>query len=137
MAPKLETTDTSIRMRSFVNEHDCAPSNEPGSCLYCGRRLRLKCNTESEPSGEYGPPDWTCCEGETWEPREGSGFECSFCGNTAIGRPRYRVVSRTPAFAGGAAGDYGDNAFCGLRCGYAFGVAMASLGRRLQPPETP
>lgn len=28
-------------------------------------------------------------------------------------------------------GDYGDNAFCGLRCGYMFAVSMARCGRRL------
>jgi hypothetical protein len=31
-----------------------------------------------------------------------------------------------------ARGAYGDNSFCGLRCGYAFGVQMAVLGRRLE-----
>jgi hypothetical protein len=36
----------------------------------------------------------------------------------------------------GQRGDYADNAFCGLRCGYLFGRELAVLGRRLQvtPP---
>ena len=30
-------------------------------------------------------------------------------------------------------GDYADNAFCTLRCGYSFGVIMAKGGKRLIP----
>lgn len=30
-------------------------------------------------------------------------------------------------------GDYGDGFFCGLRCGYDFGVSMAGFGRRVVP----
>lgn len=41
------------------------------------------------------------------------------------------IVARDPS-AVGSRGDYGDNAFCGLRCGYLFGVRLAVLGRRLQ-----
>jgi len=36
-------------------------------------------------------------------------------------------------------GDYGDNAFCTLRCGYCFGVGMAKEGKRFTdfiPPRT-
>lgn len=33
-------------------------------------------------------------------------------------------------------GDYSDGFFCGLRCGYQFGVEMAKFGRRLQPRKT-
>lgn len=29
------------------------------------------------------------------------------------------------------AGGYQDDSFCGLRCGYQFGLRLASLGRRL------
>lgn len=35
-------------------------------------------------------------------------------------------------------GGYADNAFCGLRCGYRFGLALAAARYRLQvypPPE--
>ncbi len=28
-------------------------------------------------------------------------------------------------------GDYGDNSFCGLRCGYRFGARLAELGHQL------
>ena len=31
-----------------------------------------------------------------------------------------------------ARGDYGDNAFCGMRCGYFFGLRLAILGSRLR-----
>jgi hypothetical protein len=55
-----------------------ARSNEPGTCLWCGKPLR---------------------------------------------KTRYDTE--------GNRGDYADNAFCGLRCGYSFGVTFASLGKRL------
>ena len=29
-------------------------------------------------------------------------------------------------------GGYQDDSFCGLRCGYSFGLRLAQLGRRLQ-----
>jgi hypothetical protein len=32
-------------------------------------------------------------------------------------------------------GDYGDGHFCGLGCGYQFGVALADHGRLLQPAK--
>jgi hypothetical protein len=32
----------------------------------------------------------------------------------------------------GARGAYGDNSFCGLACGYQFGLQLAIFGRRLQ-----
>ena len=38
-----------------------------------------------------------------------------------------------PAVPSGTYGRYGDNHFCGLRCGYLFGLAMAEGGRRLIP----
>jgi len=47
---------------------------------------------------------------------------CLWCGR----KLRKRNRSRLP-------GDYGDGAFCGLRCGYMFGVAMAEFGKRLKP----
>lgn len=64
--------------------HIPARTNKPGTCLFCGRKLRA-----------YRFPHH---------------FE----------NPDRR-------------GDYGDNAFCGLRCGYRFGLAFAVLGRRLTP----
>ena len=54
-------------------------TNEPGTCLWCGRKLR-----------------------------------------------KFHLND-------GSKGDYGDNAFCGLRCGYSFGVTMAELGKKLMP----
>jgi len=49
---------------------------------------------------------------------------CLWCGRT-LKRHRW---ARTPHL-----GDYQDDAFCTLRCGYAFGVNAARLGLRLEP----
>jgi hypothetical protein len=57
-------------------------TNEPGTCLWCGHKLRQK-------KGHEKP------------------------------------------------GDYGDGHFCGLRCAYQFGVAMADPGRRLRAMDSP
>lgn len=64
------------------------------------------------------------------EPGEEAGTRCLWCGK------KLRQV-RFPQFIrdhGGAVpkGGYGDNAFCGLRCGYSFGVAVASTGTRIE-----
>lgn len=51
---------------------------------------------------------------------------CLWCGS------RLRAPKGPPALTKGYRGDYADNAFCGLRCGYHFGLKLAIFGRRLQ-----
>ena len=80
------------------------PSNKPETCLWCGKKLRW----QTRPV-ETGP-----AEGESWADywkRDG-------------GKAKTRAAKP---------GDYQDGHFCGLRCGYQFGVAMADHGRRLSP----
>ena len=62
---------------------ECGATNEPETCIWCGRKLRGK---------------------KTWL------FE------------RY-----------GKLGDYADGYFCTLRCGYDFGLTLATKGERLRP----
>lgn len=113
-----------------------AAVQEPGphQCLWCGRNLR-----------KHGAAMLTrCCGVEPMVPHasyqdlqdaaarlNSNGRlsrlheRCSRCGADA---PRDNLVpndSRT-------FGDYGDGAFCGLRCGYAFGVAATKSGARLR-----
>lgn len=54
---------------------------------------------------------------------------CMWCGRKLRA---FRHLSNRPELAD-RRGDYGDNAFCGLRCGYAFGRRMAELGQALRP----
>lgn len=70
-----------IKLRTHWRHPKIRRTNDEGTCIWCGRKLRLK-----------------------------------LYNNTQENR-----------------GDYMDNAFCGLRCGYSFGVALASHGYRLQP----
>lgn len=62
------------------------------------------------------------------------------------GRPVLQILRRHPCVTVGDTvktesldlwcgeyGDYGDNHFCGLRCGYQFGVRFANLGKILVP----
>lgn len=60
---------------------------------------------------------------------------CHWCGRMLKGAK----IANDPRFPEwkGTKGDYGDNAFCGLRCGFAFGVTLAIAGRRLQMPTSP
>lgn len=77
-----------IKLRAHVYRRGGDPrdeihrTNEPGTCLWCGKKLR-----------------------------------------------------KSKIHNGAFKGDYSDNAFCGLRCGYSFGVTFASLGRRLKETE--
>jgi hypothetical protein len=57
-------------------------------------------------------------------PRTNKAGTCLYCGRRLRKAP-------APYGAEGYRGDYADNAFCGLRCGYSFGVALAAHGRRL------
>jgi hypothetical protein len=133
---KIETTDPSIALRTCVSRPHHA-SNKPGTCLWCGRKLRLKCHTKTTRAPGFLPPNKTCCTSPDWKLVDETfgRFECGHCGEEAWGARRTTIVSRTPTFEGAARGDYGDNAFCGLRCGYAFGVTMAGHGHRIAPRE--
>jgi len=55
---------------------------------------------------------------------------CFWCGT----KLRLAKVANHPTIDGyrTARGDYGDNAFCTLRCGYSFGVELAIRGHRLR-----
>ena len=134
MATNITTTDASIALRCYV-ERDPDASNAPGTCLWCGRKLRRHCNTKTERTDKQCAPKTCLCGSPDFRELEGElgWFVCRTCDSERTGHQPRRVVSREPRFAGGARGDYGDNAFCGLRCGYAFGVTMATHGRRLRP----
>jgi len=92
---------------------DFDASNDPNTCIWCGKKLRFKVlhshyETSVVPVPEddpnYDPIDFTT-------------------------RKIYKNVVDERATTGG---DYQDGFFCGLRCAYQFGVRMAQLGRRLQ-----
>lgn len=51
---------------------------------------------------------------------------CLWCGD----KLRLVRIEHGRARRPGARGDYGDNAFCGLRCGYMFAVFAARQGYR-------
>jgi len=55
---------------------------------------------------------------------------CMWCGRKLRALQTFNQPERM-----GRRGDYGDNAFCGLRCGYAFGWRLAQLGERLRPAK--
>lgn len=56
---------------------------------------------------------------------------CLWCGRR-LRSPKHATAAEVKE---GHRGDYADNAFCGLRCGWAFGVTAARLGLRLEPRE--
>jgi hypothetical protein len=91
-------------------------SNEPNTCIWCGRKLRFKA-LHSHYDVSVVPID----------PSDPAFEEHS---NTT--RKSYKNVVDERATT---SGDYQDGFFCGLRCAYQFGVRMAQLGRRLNPKE--
>ncbi len=112
------------------------PTNEEGTCLWCGRKLRREHATKMESTEErLTPKECFECGGKEWKspsvPDEG--FECRGCDCEQFGRRKYKVKSRKPIYD--KPGSYGDGYFCGLRCGFQFGVAFAGSGRRLEKKE--
>jgi hypothetical protein len=94
--------------------HAFGATNAEGTCLWCGRKLRvflLDRKARHSVSHLY-----TEASQRQDQERERERIE--------------RVAEHGPR-----RGDYGDGFFCGLRCGYRFGVAFAGNGRRLQPRE--
>lgn len=75
-------------------------AGQPGTCLWCGRKLRRTTVLASP-----GDPGARPLGARTWV-RPAAGL-----------------------------GAYADDCFCGLRCGYQFGLRRAQLGDRLQKRE--
>jgi hypothetical protein len=56
-------------------------------------------------------------------------WSCLWCGRD-LKVPQFAHVYKT-----GTVGFEADDHFCTQRCGYEFGLAMAGLGKRLQPKQ--
>lgn len=117
--------------------HSFGATNEPDTCLWCGRKLRRSSYTEwittdKTPKrctfrmGMYRDLE-TC--GDTEFRRDGIGWRCK--AHDHYVPPVKTLKTRTPNHD--KPGDYGDGFFCGLRCGYMFGRALANGGDRLKP----
>lgn len=117
--------------------HRYGATNKPGTCLWCGRKLRQKYNTtfvrtEEKPRhcnvkvGDhiYGPS--TTCKAPIDD--KSAPWHCT--AGHSVSSPR-KIAERTKRYE--KPGDYGDGHFCGLNCGYSFGKAIADNGRRLVP----
>lgn len=117
-------------------------TNKPGSCLWCGKKLRRKYHTDWEQTNRKpaqcgrrltDPNDiysQITCRSKKFKKTE-DGYSCVECHAVTLGSRK--VAKRTPFY--NKPGGYGDGHFCGKNCGYSFGVAMANNGRRLQPVE--
>lgn len=75
-----------------------------------------------------------------WNPTNKPGT-CVWCGRVlrfrseAFDREGHWIKDRSKRPRKQKGGDYHDGFFCGLRCGYLFGVQMATFGRRLNPRQ--
>jgi hypothetical protein len=111
--------------------HPFNATNAPGTCRWCGRKLRQKFRTEYD----------LVAPKRCWyhvDTIEGSQCKSTFFTKSKSGRwncehghwntSRRVVKSREKV---GKLGDYGDGHFCGLSCGYNFGRALADEGRVL------
>jgi hypothetical protein len=85
---------------------DYAATGKPGTCIWCGEELRRPVEATNTMERLPGP--------------EGG-----------IRFHRIPKAARKPRYS--KPGDYGDGHFCGLRCGYMFGVEIADQGTRMRP----
>lgn len=93
-------------------------TNEPDTCLWCGRKLRYKTHDVYEQHAVEVPAATVNMGGREFVTHDAY----TAARNVKVGEHRAEK-----------AGSYEDGHFCGLRCGYLFGVALADLGRKLQP----
>lgn len=78
-------------------------TGEPDTCIWCGRKLRRQ-----------GSKDYVSDGQGSYKKDDKGNF------------------IKVQAYRAEKLGDYEDGFFCGLRCGYEFGKAMAELGERLK-----
>jgi hypothetical protein len=90
--------------------HSFAHKSEPGTCWWCGRRLRRK----------------------SWRIQMTEAIPHGFHLTGRTGKDPYGPVRTVAA---DKLGDYQDDKFCGLRCGYQFGLEMAQRHRLVEKPD--
>lgn len=115
-------------------------TNRPGTCLWCGRKLLWRWNTVYDRVAlpkPKGPCGIKGCTSTTyylqWDSRTARRWW--HCDNPSEHRRAFaeKKVVKERTKIGTKPGNYGDGHFCGLSCGYLFGVAMANFGHRLKP----
>lgn len=106
----------------------CGATGEPGTCKWCGRKLRQQFYTKYE---HVQRTKSLCCKAEITEDE----FGTTVCGKCSKYTSRFkkRLVSSKKRFD--KPGSYGDGHFCGLNCGYLFGVVLADSGREVRPTK--
>ena len=133
------TTSNEIDGRNVVGHHKrFGPTNEQGTCLWCGSPLKPQYRLHdyskihklaAQLCTEAGEDDLDCTAR-----RYGDSCNHHHLSSGALGgcEHHYRVAKLQLHEATGRLGQYEDNAFCGLRCGYMFGLTLARLGKRLE-----
>lgn len=108
-------------------------SNQPGTCLWCGRKLYYSHRKEAR----YTNTVTLCCQAPIVEAmKRGGGWQfvksCSVCHREITGEDDTEKREHvTPASVSEHAGYFG---FFDTRiCGFNFGLAFARAGRRLVP----
>lgn len=105
-------------------------------CKWCGKKLRQQCDSKFEYI-DIEPKKCRSCGSTNIQWTSGIVGQrgaccCGDCG-VYIDTRRRKMVSRKKRYP--KPGDYGDGHFCGLRCGYQFGVAMGDAGRKFAPTK--
>lgn len=120
---------------------DFGATNKPGTCLWCGKKLRQKYHTtwkhtDKKPQAcggtiNDGTWDKKRCGGKDIKKNKAGNWACSDCHWETSGRKE--VESRVPAHE--LLGEYGDGCFCNKTHGYMFAVRAARNGFRLRPKQ--
>jgi|SRR5215467_8724030 len=103
---------------------DFGATNEPHTCLWCGRKLRRKQTKVAR-----------IVETKRTEPKTIKDEKWGYDKPDPAGGTVEKIVKETEYVGTGefTYGDYGDDKFCGLSCGYCFAVDAATAGYRFQP----
>jgi hypothetical protein len=109
-----------------MNFQPFGATNAEGTCRWCGRAMPRPMDVER---GPRRPPRRSKCHNAKVIVTGDASYTCDTCGEGVNGS--YAISSRKPYYS--KPGRYGDGQFCGLACGYQFGLALANGGRLLAP----
>jgi hypothetical protein len=105
------------------------PTGQRPRCLHCDRELRPRLRREKPPLNVPTGKMITVRAPHSYGPTTKPEYEEVPCYRPMTDTERRQWTREHPAKFLGVYGDFGDNRFCGLRCGYEWALAHSKEAR--------